>query len=84
MVSGYLFPGLTACPDLTGSPPPRDPPTGWVPRSVEPPPLARELTVDFCSQTRSLRSSGLHSLAFVFGTFAYAKDQASLPHDGLL
>jgi hypothetical protein len=26
----------------------------------------------------------LHSLAFGFGTFAYAKDQASLPHDGLL
>jgi hypothetical protein len=26
----------------------------------------------------------LQSLAFGFGTFAYAKDQASLPHDGLL
>jgi hypothetical protein len=26
----------------------------------------------------------LHSLAFGCGTFAYAKDQASLPHDGLL
>ncbi len=26
----------------------------------------------------------LHSLAFGFGTFAYAKDRASLPHDGLL
>ena len=26
----------------------------------------------------------LHSLAFVFGTFAYAKDQASSPLDGLL
>jgi hypothetical protein len=24
------------------------------------------------------------SLAFIFGTFAYAKDQASLLHDGLL
>lgn len=24
------------------------------------------------------------SLAFSFGTFAYTKDQASLPHDGLL
>jgi len=26
----------------------------------------------------------LHSLAFGFGTFAYAKDQASSPRDGLL
>ena len=26
----------------------------------------------------------LHSLAFGFGTFACAKDQASSPHDGLL
>ena len=26
----------------------------------------------------------LHSLAFGFGTSAYAKDRASLPHDGLL
>jgi hypothetical protein len=26
----------------------------------------------------------LHSLAFDLGTFAYAKDQASLPHNGLL
>ncbi len=26
----------------------------------------------------------LHSLAFVFGTFAYAKDRASSSHDGLL
>ncbi len=26
----------------------------------------------------------LHSLAFGFGTFACAEDQASLPHDGLL
>jgi hypothetical protein len=26
----------------------------------------------------------LQSLAFGFGTFAYAKDRASLPHDGLL
>ena len=26
----------------------------------------------------------LHSLAFGFGTFAYAKDRASSPHDGLL
>jgi len=26
----------------------------------------------------------LHSLAFGIGTFAYAKDRASSPHDGLL
>ncbi|OPY74363.1 MAG: hypothetical protein A4E63_00746 [Syntrophorhabdus sp. PtaU1.Bin050] len=26
----------------------------------------------------------LHSLALGFGTFAYAKDRASLPYDGLL
>ena len=31
-----------------------------------------------------IRSSGLHSLALGFGTFAYAKGQASSPHDGLL
>jgi hypothetical protein len=31
-----------------------------------------------------IRSSGFHSLAFGFGTFASAKDRASLPHDGLL
>jgi len=31
-----------------------------------------------------IRSSGLHSLAFGFGTFAYAKDQASSSRDGLL
>ena len=31
-----------------------------------------------------IRSSGTHSLAFGFGTFAYAKDRASLPLDGLL
>jgi len=35
-------------------------------------------------QTRSFKLLRLHSLAFGFGTFAYAKDRASLPHDGLL
>jgi hypothetical protein len=36
-------------------------------------------------QTRSFRSSGLHSLAFRLRNFCLsAKDQASSPHDGLL
>jgi hypothetical protein len=41
------------------------------------------IRVGYSPQTRSFAPAAI-SLAFGFGTFAYAKDQASLPPDGLL